>query len=85
MLPIEVDFPDRTKNQALGIFGLVRDDHIYKGILGNTMVNFDFFKSHTLPEERKKAEAEAAIKAIDVFQPEGFVGNWQLRLPLPLH
>ena len=45
LLPNEVDFPDRVHFSASGIFGLVRDDHIYKGILGNTIVNFDFFES----------------------------------------
>ena len=31
LLPIEVDFPERTENQASGIFGLGRDSHVYKG------------------------------------------------------
>ena len=28
---IEVDFLERTENLASGIFGLVRDSHVYKG------------------------------------------------------
>ena len=31
LLLIEVDFPERTENLASGIFGLVRDSHVYKG------------------------------------------------------
>ena len=31
LLTIEGDFPERTENQASGIFGLGRDSHVYKG------------------------------------------------------
>ena len=44
LLPIEVDFPERTENQASGIFGLVRDSHICKGDYAKHHCKFGFFK-----------------------------------------
>ena len=44
LLPIEVDFPERTENQASGIFGLVRDSHVYKENYTKHHCKFVFFK-----------------------------------------
>ena len=44
LLPIEVDFPERTENQASGIFGLVRDSHVYKGNYAKHHCKFVFSK-----------------------------------------
>ena len=44
LLLIEVDFPERTENQASGIFGLVRDSHVYKGNYAKHHCKFVFFE-----------------------------------------
>ena len=44
LLPIEVDFPERTENQPSGIFGLARDSHVYKGNYAKHNCKFVFFE-----------------------------------------